>query len=152
MAGILPGKLLGVTIGDSQLNCQIDGSLSITVAVTDTEPCKPTITGTMAGGSWTTHSIDSKSWTISVSAKAFADAIATNNSDISELLITGSPSVEVEFLTIKTTDYDFDETFVYSGTGTITNFTLNAPVTGEATYDLEITGNGALTFTSAEVV
>lgn len=153
MAGVLQGKLIGVTIGGVYIRCQTDATLAITTNVTDTDPCKPSEQDATNAASWVTHSIDSKAWTVSVTAKAFADQLAgvIDNSDIAALMITGNPSVDITFQTIRTTDYDYAEIFVYEGTGTLTSFTHNAPATGESTYDLEITGNGGLTYTETPV-
>lgn len=152
MAGVLLGKLIGVKINGSYIRCQTDATLTITTNVTDDDPCKPTEQETTGGASWVTHSIDTKAWNVSVTAKAFADQAAglLDNSDIAALMI-GNPSVEMTFQTIQTTDYDYASIFVYEGTGTLTSFTHNAPVAGESTYDMEITGNGALTFEETPV-
>ena len=153
MAGALQGKLIGVKVNGTYIRCQTDGTLAITVNTTDDDPCKPTETETTNGSSWTTHTVGSKGWTISVTGKTFADVLTgfIDNSEIAGLMITGDPSVEVTFQTIKTTDYDYTNVFVYEGTGTLTSFTQNAPIEGDATYDLEITGNGALTYTETPV-
>ena len=152
MAGALQGKLIGVKIEGDYIRCQTDGTLAITVNTTDDDACKPTETDTTNGASWTTHSVDSKAWTVSVTGKTFADSVtgAIDNSGIAALML-GNPSVEMTFQTIKTTDYDFPNIFVWEGTGTLTSFTQNAPIDGDATYDLEITGNGALTYTETPV-
>lgn len=153
MAGELQGKLIGVKINGSYIRCQTDATLSITQDVTDNDPCKPTEEEATNGASWAGHTAGTKSWTISVTAKTFADVAAgtLDNSDIAALMITGDNSVEVTFQTIRTTDYAFASVFLYEGTGTLTSFTHNAPVDGDSTYDLEITGNGALTFEETPV-
>jgi len=152
MAGVLQGKLIGVKINGSYLRCQTDATLAITVNTTDDDPCKPTEDDTTGSVSFVTHSIDSKAWTVTVTAKAFADQVVglLDNGDIAALMI-GNPSVEMTFQTIQTTDYDYSSIFVYEGSGTLTSFTHNAPAAGESTYDLEITGNGALTYVETPV-
>lgn len=153
MAGVLPGKLIGVKVNGSYIRCQTDATLTITTNVTDDDPCKPSETESYKGGNWTTHTLDTRTWTVSVSAKTFADQVSgqIDNSDIAALLITGDPSVEMTFQTIQTSDYDFPAIFIYEGTGTLTSFTHNAPTAGDSTYDLEITGNGAITFTETPI-
>lgn len=152
MAGVLPGKLIGVKVNGSYIRCQTDATLTITTNVTDDDPCKPSETESYKGGGWVTHTIDTKAWTVSVTAKTFADQVVgmLDNSDIAALMI-GDSSVEMTFQTIQTSDYDFASIFIYEGTGTLTSFTHNAPTAGDSTYDLEITGNGALTFTETPV-
>lgn len=147
MAGVLQGKLLAVTIDGEFVNCQVDATLTITTETETTDPCKPDATQTTQGASWTEATESSKSWSISMSAKAFADAIVLNNSDILDKLVNGSATAQVQFSTTETTDYDYAELLLFSGTGIITNFTWNAPSTGESTYDVEITGSGQPTFT-----
>lgn len=151
MAGILPGKLMTTTVNGTALRCQVDATLTISVNVTENESCKPSAEDAYLANAWVTQSIDNKSWEITVSAKAYADAIEMSNSDIGELLTTGSPIVQVTFMTTQTTDYDYDEVFVYSGEAIITNYTLNGPQTGDGTYDLTFTGNGPLTLTRTPV-
>lgn len=153
MAGAIQGKLIGVKINGNYIRCQTDATLTITANTTDTDPCKPSEDEATNAASWVTHSTDSKAWTVSVTAKAFADVAAgvIDNSDVAAMMISGNPEVEMTFQTIRTTDYDHDQIFVYEGSGTITSFTHNAPGAGESTYDLEITGNGALTYTETPV-
>ena len=153
MAGALQGKLIGVKLNGVYVRCQTDATLTITSNTTDTDPCKPGEDESTNASSWVTHSVDSKAWTLSVTAKSFADIQAgvLDNNDVAALMITGNPEVEITFQTIRTTDYDHDAIFVYEGTGTLTSFTVNAPSTGESTYDIEVTGNGALTFTETPV-
>lgn len=153
MAGVLQGKLTGIKIGGSYIRCQTDATLTLTVNTTDADPCKPLETQSSNAANWVTHSTDTKAWTVSVTAKTFADQLVgtIDNSDISALMISGSPEVQMTFQTIRTTDYNYASVFIYEGTGTLTSFTLNGPASGESTYDLEITGNGALTFVETPV-
>lgn len=153
MAGALQGKLLGVKINGNYIRCQTDATLAIAISTSDEEGCKPTETEATNSQSWGTNKVNSKSWTLSVTAKTFADVVSgtVSNSEIANAMITGTPSVEVSFQTIKTSDYSFPNIFIYEGTGTLTSFTVNAPIEGNGTYDLEITGNGALTYTEIPV-
>lgn len=153
MAGAIQGKLIGVKINGTYIRCQTDATLAITANTTDSDPCKPSEDEATNAASWVTHSVDSKAWTVSVTAKTFADDVAgvIDNTEIANLMITGTPEVEVTFQTIKTTDYDHASIWVYEGTATITSFTVNGPGSGESTYDLELTGNGALTYTETPV-
>lgn len=146
MAKAIPGKLLAVTINGQKYRCQTDGSLNITANLSEDDPCKPDDQSTPAEAGWVTRSVDSRDWSMSFSAKSFSDNIQAHNSDVSSLMIDGDLDVEVEFLTTPG-QHSFPEDIVYSGSGILANFTLNAPVTGGSTYDVEVSGNGPLTLT-----
>lgn len=153
MAGVLQGKLISVSIDENPIRCQMDATLNINQEVSDNEPCKPTAAESTNGAAWTTHTVSSKSWTISVTAKTFADVLNgfLNQNDIADLMISGTPSVNVVFETTQTTDYDHPYIWMYEGVGTLTSFTINAPQDGESTYDFEITGNGAIQKTETQI-
>lgn len=152
--GVIPGKLMQMKLNGSWVRCQMDISLNITQDITDDEACKPTETDTYKGGAWNTNTKGNRGWTASLSGKVFADVAAgtITNDDISTLLIDGDSDVEVIIQSMQTTDYDFAAILLYEGTGSITSFTLNGPSDGDATWDIEITGNGALTYTKTPVV
>jgi hypothetical protein len=150
MANSLPGKLLKVTVNGLVLRCQTDATLTLTANLTEDDACKPENDDADAGASWITRTVDSKDWTISFSAKAFADNIAGSNIDLVPLWINGDLSVEVQFLTNPSqTTYPYG--FVIEGSGIMNSLTFNAPVAGSATYDTEISGNGPLTYTPVPV-
>lgn len=152
MAGAVPGKLISMKIGGVPIRCQTDINLTITVNTTDNDPCKPTEAEATNGALWITKTIDTKEWSVSGTAKTFADITAgsIDNSDITALMLA-DPTVEVIITTTQTTDYAFPKVFVYEGTGIITSFTLNGAQSGESTYDIEISGNGELTYTESPV-
>lgn len=147
----IPGKLIGVRIGGTWLNCQVDSTLNLTVNVTEDDPCKPSPDDLASGDvPWIERTADTRDWSIDVSQKLLKDSLAAANPDLGELIIEGNIDVEVEFMTLPgqtTSNYDF----VYSGSGILTNFTLNAPAVGAATTDATISGNGALTYTKVPV-
>ncbi len=145
---VLQGKLIGVKVNGEYIRCQTDATLNIVINTSEDEPCKPTEDQATNAAAWITRTVDTKDWNVSVTAKSFADEVSgmIDNSDIAALMIEGDPNVEMTFQTIRTTDYNYASIFVYEGTGILTSFTQNAPEAGQATYDLEISGNGALTF------
>lgn len=148
MAGqVLPGKIIGVTINDTAVPCQIDATFSSSIDLIDSPPCKPGVGESYKSAQWSDSTAGARSWTIDFSGKAFADAVEFNNADILELIIDGDPVVQIQFATIVTTDYDFDQVLVISGEGIISDYTWNAPVEDESTYDVTVTGKGKPTFT-----
>lgn len=152
MAGqVLQGSLLAVTLNGTRIQCEIDSTLNVTTNTTETDPCKPASTEAYKAAKWTDASVDSKTWSLDFSAKAFADAVEMNNADILELMVSGDPIVQIEFSTTQTTDFDFDEILTFSGEGILSDFTWNNPSTGESTYDVTVTGKGAPTFTRVSV-
>lgn len=145
MADQIPGSLLALSINGTALRCQTEATLELTINTAEGTPCKPSETETYKGGQWVTRTIESKDWQITMTAKAFADLIAMNQIQVSDLMINGDPVVQAVFGTTQTTDYDFPVTFAYSGEGILTGLTLNGPVDAESTYDVTILANGPLT-------
>lgn len=150
MAGSIQGKLLAVTVNGTKLRCQTDGTLTLTANLTEEDPCKPDDDTPIEEAGWVTRSVDSRDWSIAVSAKSFLDTIQANGSDMAELFVNGDLEVEAEFLSTPG-QHDFPEDIVYSGSALISSLTLNAPVSGGSTYDLELSGNGPLAFTRIPV-
>lgn len=142
----LEGKFLQFGVGTEYYACQTTGSLTININTDTEDPCKPE-EGDEGGIGWDEIVASSKSWTASMSAKAFADELAMNNITISELLINGDGKVALKFQTRQLTGYTHPMIFVYEGTAIITEQTINADATGSATQDVTFTGTGALTFT-----
>ncbi|GEM_PF-5074529 len=152
MAGqVLPGSVVGVTINGTEVQCELESSMSITVNTTETQPCKPLSTEAYKAAKWTDSSVDSKSWQITFNAKAFADNVAFNNLDLVDLLINGDPVVEVQFYTKQHPDFDFDEIAVFSGRGIISLDDWTAPAEGDSTYSGTITGKGKPEFVRTPV-
>lgn len=143
----VPGSIIGVRFGGVWLRCQTDATLNLTVNVTEEDPCKPDAGDVITSGdiNWVERSIDSRDWSIDFSQNLMRNSLAASNPDVAQLIIDGDLEVEVEFMTRPgQTKSDYD--FIYSGTGIITGFTLNAPTTGTATTDSTIVANGPLTY------
>lgn len=147
MAGI-SGKLLRVKFGDKYLQCQLDATLNVTVNTSEDETCKPSGATVESATSWITNTVDSVGWNISVNAKAFLATVGTEltQSDILELIVDGNLEGEAEFLTTPG-QHNNPEDIVYEGNVIISNFSLNAPASGNANYDLDLLGQGKPTFT-----
>lgn len=148
----VPGSIIGVLIGGEWYRCQTDATLNLTVNVTEEDACKPE-PGDEAGADvpWIERTADSRDWNIDFSAGLMRNSLEAGNPDIARLIVDGDIDVEVQFVTREgQTKSDVD--FIYSGSGILTGFTLNAPVTGSATTDTSIVGNGPLTYTKIPVV
>ena len=147
MAGI-SGKLLRVKIGDKYLQCQLDATLNLITNTTEDEVCKPSGDTVETATSWVTRTVDSQDWNISVNAQAFLDTVGAEltQSDILESIIDGDLNVEVEFLSTPG-QHSNDEDILFEGDAIIENFSLSAPATGKANYDLDLSGNGKPTVT-----
>lgn len=146
--GVLQGKLLAVSANGTVIDCQTDATLNIAVATEESDPCKPVAGEASNDASWADPTEGAKSWTLDFSAKSFAKSTGFNQADLIDLLVNGSSIVEVQFATTETLDFDLenDEIQVFSGTGILNNFNLNAPAVGESTYDATVTGKGKPTF------
>lgn len=147
----VPGSIIGVTIGGTWYMCQTDATLNLSVNVTEEDPCKPA-PGDAATGDipWVERTADSRDWSIDFSSNLMRNSLAANNPNIAKLVIDGDVDVEVEFMS-RVGQSKIDKDFLYAGSGIITGVTLNAPVTGNATNDASIAGNGPLTYTEVAV-
>lgn len=151
----VPGSVIGIRLKDINavtpskwLPCQVDATLNLAVETDEDDACKPSPDDIVATGDtpWADFTPSKRNWDISFSQKLMRASLATANIDISDLIITGKIYVEVEFMTTpgqSKSDYDF----VYSGTGILTGFTLNAPGSGASTSDSTIQGTGPITRT-----
>lgn len=138
------GKLMAYTIGGVKYRCQTDGNITITRDVAEDDPCKDS-------GLWKEHTVVSKSWTGSFSAKAFMDSVAGNQLDAIDLMIGPDVPVEIEFLTTPG-DHDFPVNVVLAGEAFMTSLDWANPASGASTYSVDFTGNGALVKTEIPVV
>lgn len=147
MAGI-SGKLLRVKFADKYLKCQLDATLNLTVNTTEDEACKPDGDTPETSASWVSNTVDSQGWNISVNSQAFLDAVddQLTQADILELMVEGNLEGEVEFLSTPG-QHNYPEDQLFEGTVLISNFSLNAPSSGVANYDLDLIGQGQPTFT-----
>src|SRR3546814_443336 len=140
MAGI-SGKLLRVKFGDKYIQCQLDATLNMTVNTTEDEACKPSGETPETSTSWITNTVDSQGWNISVNAQAFLDTVGTEltQADILELMVDGNLEGEAEFLSTPG-QHNYPEDQLFEGTVLISDFSLNAPASGKANYDLSLLG------------
>lgn len=146
----VPGKIIGIRIAGVWLACQTDATLNITVNVTEEDPCKPDGDNPTSADTipWVTRTADTRDWSIDFSNKLMRDTLkaANNAQNIAKLIIDGNVYLEdLEFSTANDQTFS-DVDMVYSGSGIITSFSLNAPESGPATMDNTISGNGALTY------
>lgn len=138
-SNVIQGKLFGVKVNNSFINCQIDATLSLSMETEEGDVCKPSPTDPTDGQSWSTPTGGRKSGTIDFSAKSLAQMTGFGLYELSALFINGSNEVTWSFGTTETTDYDLEAVIVYSGDGLMTSFNISAPSTGESTFDSSIT-------------
>lgn len=147
----VPGNIIGVTINGVWYRCQTDATLTLTVNVTEEDPCKPDPDDAEASDlAWVERTADSRDWSIDFSGALLRNSLEAGNPDIGELIIDGNVDVDVQFMT-RPGQSKSDVDFIYEGSGILTGFTFNAPVTGSATGDTSIAGNGPLTYTKVPV-
>lgn len=138
MARAISGKILKITFGDLSIRCQTDGTLTINKEVSTDEPCKD-------DGGWNTGSITSKSWTISMTAKAFLDSIASNQLDLIDVMLASDEPGEIEFMSDPAMSGDRTLNVVLSGSAFLNQLVWNAPANATSTYTADFTGDGPLT-------
>ncbi len=147
----LPGRLLGVTLDSVYYKCQTNADLTMTAATTSDDTCKPDQGVGADPIGWVTKTVDSKDWTVTFSAKAFADGLSASGNSLSRFFINSDLSCLMHFMTNPNQGDGIISTDVlYTGQGLLTNLKLNAPEKGSASYDATITGNGPLTITEAD--
>jgi hypothetical protein len=144
----LPGKLLGVTLDGVYYKCQTNADLTFTAAVTADDTCKPDQGVGADPIQWVTNTVDSKSWVITFSAKAFADGLGASGNQLSRFFIESDLAVTAHFMTNPDLgDGIISDDVLYEGSGLLTSLKLNGPEKGASTYDATITGNGPMTIT-----
>lgn len=127
--------------------CQLDLTLNITQNTSTEDPCKPDPTNIDQGATFNVYTVDSKDWSVTFSARQFADELKLNQIELSELVINGDGRLPIIVNTIDSVNYPHPMLFEYAGEVIITSLDLNYPATGSATYDVTLQGGGDLTFT-----
>lgn len=151
MNNALPGRLLGVTINGVYYKCQTTADLTFTAATTQDDTCKPDQGTDTDPIGWETSTVDSKTWAITFSSKAFADGLAASGNALSRFFIESDLSCIAHFMTNPDQGDGIVSTDVlYEGSGLLTSLKLNAPEKGSSTYDATITGNGPMTITETD--
>lgn len=149
---VLEGKLTGVWLdignGLEFFRCQTDAKLKLTAATSTNDVCKPdqTVDAEDLGVQWVTRTVDSKDWQITFSAKAFLDSLGSNQFSLIQFFIaSGTLQVEAEFATNANAGaHSHPVDHFYTGSGILSDVTLNGPEKGDSTYDATIDGNGPL--------
>lgn len=148
---VLPGKLLGVTVNGVYYKCQTNADLNLVAAVTADDTCKPDQGAGSDPVGWITRTVDSKDWTITFSAKSFADGLSASGNSLSRFFISGDLTVQAHFMTNPNLGNGvISADILYSGSGLLTGLKINAPEKGSSTYDVTIVGNGPLTITETD--
>lgn len=147
------GKLLSATVNGQPINCQTAGTLNINVNVDEVPGCKPAAGESVADSEWLDQTVTSRGWSITIDGNQIADQVTgkLSHMDIMDLLVNGSPEIEVTFGTTLVEDYDYPYMWVFEGTGIITSFSAEGAEDGDATYSMEITGKGKPTFEKTPV-
>lgn len=143
----LQGNLIGITVDDVYYRCQTDLTLNLTTNTNVEDPCKPAPGETDEGYEWDDPTITGQAWDATFSARSFADSVEGNQADLIEKLVAGTVIAEIE-VSINTGSSQFDgtEQQLFTGTGIITGFTLNAGSADSSTYDTTILGKGKPNF------
>lgn len=148
----LRGNQVQVQINDEWVACQLDAVVTIGQTTSTEDACKPDPdTPEIGGAGWEDVNVDSKNWTVTLSAKAFADELKLNNVELNELIIDGDGTLDVKVSTVQTADYSHPLLLEWAGTVVITELVNNFPSAGSATYDVTLQGQGKPTFTKTPV-
>lgn len=143
----IQGSLILFGLNGSFPKCQIDATFESTININELPTCKP-----MAGEAYIAtnpaeYEVTGSSWSVSMSARAFAEGTSFNQGDILEAIASGQVFVPIVFATTQTSNYDKEELQTITGDAILTSFSWNAPSDGDSTYDITLQGNGAFTLT-----
>jgi len=144
----IPGKLIGVQIGNKRLQCQADATLTLTGDTTEETQCKPDDASEDNSIPWKTFEATAKSWQVTVNQALLKDSLATENADVNLAKIFIDTDLTIDNLIFRTVaDQQFaDNDMIYSGEALLTGFTLNAPITGSNNTSATFQGNGPLAY------
>lgn len=138
-SNVIQGKLFGLKVNNTFIDCQIDATINFEMSTEEGEVCKPTTLDTTDGASWSEPVGGMKSGSIDFSAKSLAKMTGFGLYELSNLMINGNNSVAWVFGTTVTSDYGLPATITYAGDGLLVSQSISAPNTGESTYDMSIT-------------
>lgn len=141
---LVSGKVIQSTIDGERLNCQLEGSLSLSQDFENEEACKPDYAGSASAITWVTQTAGDKSWEITGSGKVEDTFTQTTALALDKHFIESNEPIEVTFGSV---DPTLANTITYTGSAFISSWSLTAPTTGSATYEYTLTGNGAITRT-----
>lgn len=144
----ISGKLLRVKFKDKYLKCQLDATLNMVINSSEDDPCKPDGDTVEGVNEWVQRTVDSQDWNITVNARAFLDEVGTqlDQNDLLEMIVDGDLFGDAEFLSTPG-QHNNPVDMVVDGPVVITDFSLEAPASGKANYDLTLSGNGKPTAT-----
>lgn len=145
----LRGNQVLVGTGDGEyFACQLDATVNYTANTTADEACKPDPTDATGGAvTYNTYTADSRDWSVTLSAKQFADELKLNNVDLNDIAFNGSGTLDIVVRTVESDTYTHPLLLEWAGNVIITDLTNNFPQAGSATYDVTLQGNGNATFT-----
>lgn len=133
----LSGNTILVTMGDTELACQLESTFTSTSNLTANPPCK-------GESKAETQSVTSRSWSITFNGKTQNGAVASPSNDQRALLAAQKSGelVEVVFAPKPELNPDATSNWTITGNARVSEVTINAPVDGESTYSGTFTGDG----------
>lgn len=148
----LQGNQVQVRTAEGWFACQLDATVNYTANTTADDPCKPDPNeGSDGAPTFNTYTVDSKDWSVTLSAKAFADELAMNNIELNDIAFNGDGTLDIIVSSVQNNTYNHPLLLEWAGNVIITDLTNNFPATGAATYDVTLQGNGDATFTKTPV-
>ena len=149
MAKAIPGKAYGIRFKNTYFDCQTDLTFETSADISVDEACKPNPSEAWTDATFTTSTVNSKSWTASGTFRA-TDSDTDNQNTILQEFKTGASGL-LEIFTFDGANSPLQYDTVISGDAIIASITLNAGSDGSATYDISFTGNGEYDITTVPV-
>jgi len=148
MANQIPGKIIGVQIGDQWLQCQAEATLNMVVNTSEDPLCKE-LESEGDDVPFKNFTADSREWSIDVSPSLLKDSFATGNNGVNlgKLFVDGDVNIPSVLFRTKVGQQFADNDMIYEGAAILTNFSITAPTDGANTTSATFQGTGALTAT-----
>lgn len=140
---VIGGNVIRVSVGDTEIDCQLDATFTSTTELTANPPCK-------GGARAQTQTVSSTSWTITFNGKTLLQQAGYHQIQLLEAQKLGQ-TVEVAFAS-KPGEHSADTNFLIEGNAYISEISIEAPAEGESTYSATFTGDGEWTLTETPVV
>ena len=146
MANSIPGKAFYLSFEGVEFNCVTDINFNATAETNTDDVCKPNSTEPYEEAPSQQPSVSSKSWTMDGTFNV-TDELTNNQVSVLNTIKVGTRG-EISIFTHDGTNSPLSTVQEISGEAILTEFSLGAPIDGQATYQLSFQGYGDYTVTA----